>query len=141
MATLIFYLAVVILALGWWVAISAWPQLPVRIPVHFNLTGDPDRWGPRWMIFIGPLAGSVICAVLAWLFNRPDALARFPMAARVPLNCLLLIEAGLFAYLTWQMCRVAVGQARGLGVWFLPVLLGALTLVAVWLALTAHRTG
>lgn len=141
MATLIFYLAVVILALGWWVAISAWPQLPARIPVHFNLTGEPDRWGARWMIFIGPLTGSVICAVLAWLFNRPDALARFPMAARAPLNCLLLVEAGLFTYLTWQMCRVAVGEARSLGVWFLPVLLGVLTLVSVWLALTTHRTG
>ncbi len=26
-----------------------WNFMPARVPVHFGLSGQPDRWGPAWM--------------------------------------------------------------------------------------------
>jgi uncharacterized membrane protein len=34
----------------------AWPQVPERIPVHWNLTGEVDGYGSRWIgLFLLPL--------------------------------------------------------------------------------------
>lgn len=35
-------------------AIIVFPKLPEIIPVHFDATGVPDRYGSRWSIFIFP---------------------------------------------------------------------------------------
>ena len=48
-------LSVVVLILGWSLALSVYPRLPERVPVHFGLRGEADRWGGRWMIFMIPL--------------------------------------------------------------------------------------
>jgi len=56
-------LSVVVLILGWWIALSVYQRLPERVPVHFGLTGEADRWGGRWMIFLIPLVSTVIFAI------------------------------------------------------------------------------
>jgi len=40
-------LSIVVLILGWWIALSVYPRLPERVPVHFGLTGKADWWGGR----------------------------------------------------------------------------------------------
>ncbi len=30
------------------VAVVSWPQLPEQIPVHWNIEGQPDRFGSKW---------------------------------------------------------------------------------------------
>lgn len=35
-----------------------WDRVPERMPVHFDLTGEPDRYGSRFAgLFVAPLAG------------------------------------------------------------------------------------
>lgn len=48
------------------VSIFACPILPEKIPVHYNLAGEVDRWGDRLEIFIIP----ILTAVLGWVFGR-----------------------------------------------------------------------
>src|SRR5262245_30336931 len=116
-------LSVVVLILGWWIALSVYPSLPERVPVHFGVTGEADRWGGRWMIFLMPLVGAAVIAFGYWLFEylSPGSPRPIPPVLRMPLHLLPLILGGIFTYITWRMSEVAFGRARGLGGWFLPV--------------------
>ncbi len=42
----------------------AYPRLPARIPMHFNLAGQPDRWGGRGGLIVLALAPVVMTVVL-----------------------------------------------------------------------------
>ncbi|MFM7328924.1 MAG: DUF1648 domain-containing protein, partial [Bacteroidota bacterium] len=44
----------------WGLAISAYPTLPETIPTHFNATGEVDGSGPKDMIWIAPIIGSLL---------------------------------------------------------------------------------
>ena len=116
-------LTVVVLILGWWIALSVYPRLPERVPVHFGLTGEADRWGGRWTIFLIPMVSTMIFALDYWIFEyaSPRSPKPIPPEMRAPLHLLLLELSVIFAYITLRMSRVAFGRARGLGGWFLPV--------------------
>jgi hypothetical protein len=128
-------LSVVVLILGWWIALSVYPRLPERIPVHFGVTGEADRWGGRWMIFVMPLVGAVVIALNYWLFEylSPGSPRPIPPELKTPLHLLLLVLSVIFTYITWRMSEVAFGRARGLGGWFLPVALIAVFGVCGWM--------
>jgi hypothetical protein len=135
MTALIDSLAVIFLILGWWVALSAYPRLPERIPVHFGLSGEADAWGGRWMIFLMPVIGAAIFAFDYWLFNYANVRSARPLppAAQPALHLLLLELILIFTYITWRMSEVAFGRARGLGVWFLPATLLAIFATCGWM--------
>ena len=48
------------------VSIFACPILPQKIPAHYNLAGEVDRWGSRQEILIIP----ILTMVLGWIFRR-----------------------------------------------------------------------
>jgi len=128
-------LSLVVLILGWWIALSVYPRLPERVPVHFGLTGKADRWGGRWMIFLIPLVSTVIFALDYWIFEyaSPRSPKPIPPEMSTPLHLLLLELSVIFAYITWRMSEVAFGRARGLGGWFLPVALIAVFATCGWM--------
>jgi hypothetical protein len=125
--------ALIILVLSWWVAISSYPRLPDSIPVHFGVTGDADRWGGRWMIFLTPAIATTIIAVDWFIFTRLSGTSRMPATLLLPLHLLLLELTLLFTYVTWRMTEVAFGRAKGLGLWFLPVVLLAVFSTSAWM--------
>jgi uncharacterized membrane protein len=49
------------------------PQLPERIPCHFNAAGQPDGWGPKSSAVAVPAIGHsfyCILTVLLWFPQR-----------------------------------------------------------------------
>jgi len=100
--------------------------LPDRLPIHFDLRGRPDSWGPRWSI-LGFLALSAgIQVLMRWTgrgdaeFNSPVRLtpenaARQERLARLLVDCLRVELAWLFAFLGWKIVAVARGRSSGLG--------------------------
>lgn len=144
----------------WWRAISWWPRLPEKIPIHFNAAGEPDRWVERsigaW--FLAPIIMVALCvflgAIARWIdrlaihapgllnIPRKDLFMRLSPAGRgavvLPTRSLLvwvLVGVNLLGLTIVEgMGRVAVvGQAT---VSLLPVLLfvafaGALCFVSV----------
>ena len=133
-------LSAVALILGWWIAFSVYPRLPERVPVHFGLTGEADRWGGRWMIFLIPLVSTMIFALNYWIFEyaSPISPKPIPPEMRTPLHLLLLVLSVIFTYITWRMSEVAFRRARGLGGWFLPAALIAVFGVCGWIWLLAR---
>jgi uncharacterized protein DUF1648 len=128
-------LSVVVLILGWALALSVYPRLPERVPVHFGLRGEADRWGGRWMIFLIPIVSTSIVALDYWIFEyvSPGSPRPIPPETRTPLHLLLLELSVIFTYITWRMSEVAFGRARGLGGWFLPVALIAVFATCGWM--------
>ena len=140
MIILIDALAVIVLILGWWIALSSYPHLPEKIPVHFGITGQPDGWGGKWMIFLLPAIATMILVFEYSTFkygivktNRP-----VPEAAMVPLRLLMLELSVIFTYGVWRMSEVAFGRASGLGVWFLPVTVIVLLATSAWMWLAGR---
>jgi hypothetical protein len=133
-------LTIIILALSWWIALSAYPNLPERIPTHFGFTGEADGWGARWTIFLMPLIGTLMFVLDYWLFNRVvvgDS-RPIPPAVKTPLHLLLLELSVVFTFITWRTSEVAFGRARGLGPWFLPVTLFAVLGTCGWMWALGH---
>lgn len=56
-----FVLAIV--SIPWIYLASIWNSLPERIPVHFDITGTPDKYGRKNEIFFGP----IICTAVSLL--------------------------------------------------------------------------
>lgn len=96
------------------------PSLPARVPVHWGLDGQPDRWGSRWeLLLLGP--GLVLLTgVLVAVFDRIDLVKR-PGDDERPKMRVLQGTLGLMAGLH----GVILGHVAGL----FGDLLGALTLV------------
>jgi hypothetical protein len=128
-------LSVVVLILGWRLALSVYPELPERVPVHFGLRGEADRWGGRWMIFMIPLVSTTIVALDYWIFEyvSPGSPRPIPPEMKTPLHLLLLELSVIFTYITWRMSEVAFGRARGFGGWFLPLALIAVFATCGWM--------
>lgn len=134
MILLIDTLAIVFLIIGWWVALGAYPRLPEKIPIHFGISGEPDGWGARWMIFLMPVIATLIVAMNWFIFfTRLKGSPQMPAAMELPLHLLVFEMTALFTYITWRMTEVAFERAKGLGVWFLPITLLGIMGTGAWM--------
>ncbi len=150
----------------WVLAVLAWPDLPARIPMHYDLGGQPDRWVDKSVLSwfglpaLGTLLGVVMGLLLPrwvmgmarrnspWL-NVPDKrrFAALPEAGRVRavlplvmgLTWIVLLLQVMFAWLVVGGARVASGEWATLPAW--PVLLpiAAIGLVVVVMFVAGQR--
>jgi uncharacterized membrane protein len=66
--TRLYWIAAVVLVLAAWGAAAAfYPQLPAKIPTHWNLHGKIDGYGPKGTIFIMPAAMTGMLGLFALL--------------------------------------------------------------------------
>lgn len=100
----------------------AWASLPPSIPVHFGITGRPDRWRPRAQAWLLPVMALIVYGFMsqasgtwAWaLQGRAD----LPAGAEIPLLIKPVI-ALLMACANAMLTRVARKQADALNGWLL----------------------
>jgi len=131
-------LTIIFLALGWWSALASYPNLPETIPVHFGLSGEADGWGSRWMIFLMPVIATLIVAVDWFIFMRLEGSPKMPAPMKLPLHLMMLELTLLFSYITWRMSEVAFEPAKGLGIWFLPVVLLSIMGTSAWMIIAGN---
>jgi uncharacterized membrane protein len=130
---------ILIAALLW----RCYGELPERIPDHFdaqgqvNSTGDADT-----LLAIGLL--SLCMVIFLQILNRSPHLFNYPVkiteenAARQYHNAqrvvrvLNVVVSLTFAYLSYRIIQIALGQAVGIGWWFLPLLLVVILVVMVF---------
>lgn len=110
----------------------ALPGLPERVPVHWNIHGEADRWGSPWsLLLIGPvlMAGTMVMfAVLPWLSPK-----RFEVDSSMRAYlAFMLILVGMFGYFfavsLWAALNGPMGAPRAIigGLCVLSILLGNL---------------
>lgn len=110
------------LAAVWALALAWWPSLPARIPLHFDGSGSPTRWGPSSQWFLLPTIATLVIGLVGgiggvlpslirhhpglvntprkaqWLALGAEARIRVMQPMRWLLACTGLAMGGLFAW-------------------------------------------
>jgi len=122
-----------------------YPELPDRIPRHYDASGQITAYGGKGMIWVMPILGLITYAGLFFLnkiphlFNYPITISpenvarQYHMATRLirTLNVIIVVT---FLYMTYATIQNALGNQEGLGKEFIPVFLFALLgTIAVYL--------
>lgn len=111
-----------------------WGKLPEEIPGHFNGAGEVDRWGSKIELLILPFIGLFLWILLGLLEKAPHMhnyparlnesnVEAFYLNSRKGLNEIKNLCLILFAAISFQMIRIALGEAENIGWWFLPTVL------------------
>lgn len=120
----------------------SWRHLPSTVPHHFNVSGRPDSFGDKSILWILPVIATVTHAVLLLLgvlalSQGGNSVAETRVAAEVVTATAAYSAWTLFA-VTRGTIDVGLGRRESLGRWFLPVVLGAVGLL-ILLALIRLR--
>lgn len=119
----------------WGFTIANYTNLPETIPIHYNGAGEVDGYGGKATILALPLIATLLFVGLTFLnkfphiFNYPikitedNALKQYTNATRL-IRLLKLIIVIIFGLIVFKTIQNSNAQADGLGVWFLPVILG-----------------
>jgi uncharacterized membrane protein len=109
-------------------------DLPERVPVHFNIEGEPDDYGTRFSLLLLPVTGLVMYLGMTILegyphiYNYPvqitheNALNQYRLATRL-IRILKSVILLIFSFITFRTIQTALGEGIGLGKAFLPVFL------------------
>lgn len=143
---------------GWFLIVAVWgftlsnyQSLPNTIPIHYNGAGVADGFGDKWIILTLPFIATVIFIGLTVLnkyphiFNYPteitkdNALSQYTNATRliIYLKGIIVVIFGLIAY---QTISLANGLSEGLGVWFLPLILGLVFMPIIFYLVRSTRS-
>ena len=117
------------------------PHLPETIPTHFTGSGHANEYGGKDSFLILPGVALFIYVLMTLINLVPhkfnftvkitpaNALRQYAMATRM-VRTLKVILIWVFWYISYSTIQVAKGTIPGLGLWFVPVLLG-LTFVPI----------
>ena len=101
--------APLLLAAMWAFALAVYPRLPARIPIHWNLHGEVDRWGGRGGAFLLPAIATALAGLMVFVLPRIDPRRanweKFSDELRIVVNVILLFMAWIEA--------VTLGAALG----------------------------
>ncbi|MCM2316179.1 MAG: DUF1648 domain-containing protein [Thermoanaerobaculia bacterium] len=123
--------------------------MPERVPLHFGVSGQPDRWGSPVELMILPTIGIVMWVSLELLARAPhiynypvpitmeNAPCQYTLARRL-VRWLSAALVWFFALLLLETARVASGVRSDLGPAIVFVPLGGIVAV-VWYFVAAIR--
>ena len=117
--------------------IYIWKNLPEKIPAHYNLSGEIDRWGSKWELLIMPIL-SIFSYGFITIFERfPESYnypkrmnesnaPQFYLAARKMLNEVKNITIIIFSLIMIESITIALGIWKGLGIGLFWILIIAI---------------
>lgn len=126
------------------------PKLPESIPSHFNGAGQPDEYSGKSTFWLLPAIALFIYALLSLIALVPhqfnftvnitpaNALKQYTFAIRL-MRYLKAAIIYLFFYISYATIRVAAGTDSGLGIWFLPFVLGGIFIPLIIYFILASR--
>jgi uncharacterized membrane protein len=144
--------------IGWLLIISVWgftvinyANLPETIPTHYNGAGQADGFGGKATILTLPLIATVLFGGLTFLskfphiFNYPtnitqhNALRQYTNATRM-IRYLKLIIVVIFGLIAFKTIQNGNEEAKGIGIWFLPLTLGLIFIPTIYFVIKSFQT-
>ncbi|NOT74209.1 MAG: DUF1648 domain-containing protein [Cyclobacteriaceae bacterium] len=134
----------------WVLAVVNYSSLPDVIPIHFNAAGESDSFGGKGNILILSFVATMIFIGLTILnkfphvFNYPASLtkenapAQYTHATRM-IRFLKMTLVIVFGLIVFKIIQNANAQSDGLGVWFLPFVLGLILIPAAYFIIKSTR--
>jgi len=127
--------AALLMLLVLWVLVAiAYPYLPDVIPIHFNIKGQADGFGPKDFIWLEPLVASVLYTVMTLVNRRPDTFnypvkitpenagRQYALASRL-MRYLKLVVVAVMLLIVLFVALPAMGMVLALPAWLLPAFL------------------
>lgn len=108
----------------------SWFVLPGAVPIHFGITGEPDDWAGKESLLAFGVLSLGLYIFLTWLNRRPQSF-NYPVPItehnrerqyRIGQSLISSVKAEavwLLAIISWCSIQVALGRSKGLGVFFL----------------------
>ncbi len=125
-------------------------ELPNEIPIHFGANGKADGYSGKGMIWFLPVVGMLIYMLMFWInkyphtFNYPQKITEenAPKQYRIVTRVIRIsnaITCCFFAYLTYSIIQVALGNQHGLGTYSMIVFLIVLFVPIIYYLYQATR--
>jgi uncharacterized membrane protein len=117
----------------------AWDTLPADVPRHYGLSGQPDAYAGKAILWSLPIISLFLWGLLTAAgylarvkLKRPNSGPTAETGAVKSLVTALKAEIGLlFLYIIWRTLAVARGDASGLGPLFLPLFLAVTAVIVI----------
>ena len=111
------------------IATIAFFQLPERIPIHWNLYGQVDRWGARGTLWILPAIILLLGILSEWLPRRAANYEKFAAVMnRINFGLALFLNAVMLWVVYLTLTTLQQGQPSAACFRFMPAALGLLFL-------------
>jgi uncharacterized membrane protein len=142
-------LSALILTATWFLAVYAFSFLPETIPVHFDLKGNPNRFGSKANLVVLPIISTILYTGMTiinrypHIFNYPvkiteeNALRQYTNATKM-LRVLKLVVLIVFFTIVFFTVRSASG-ATFQGIWILPFMLAVVYVPLGYFIVRAYR--
>lgn len=98
-------------------------SLPARIATHFGLSGKPDGYGDKGILWVMALAATIVYSLTSTapfyphLMNVPEPRTPKKIGVAIGMIRILKLETTVFiAALVWMMIETARGNAGGIGI-------------------------
>ncbi|WP_373550614.1 DUF1648 domain-containing protein [Haliscomenobacter sp.] len=136
-------MALLLMCLQVYLVVQYWPDLPERLPTHYNFQGKPDAYGAKSSILFLPLLG-------VGIFVMTTVVAMYPQSMNLPVkvtdenreqlyakgtrfvHILRFLISVLFAYILWGTIGVGLGWQNQLDNRILIGFLGLMALTMLW---------
>jgi len=124
--------------------------LPETVPTHFDASGKPDDYGSKTTLLILPVIALVIYSILSLIGRIPEKLnypvkitpansrRQYTLGIRL-IRYLKLAIVLMFFFISYKTVMIALGNSSGLGIWFLPVLIGIILMPIIIYFILALR--
>jgi uncharacterized membrane protein len=127
------------LAAAWIVCFAGYQNVPETVPSHFDAAGKPDAYGDKAIIFLLPIVATVVYVIMTLITGFRSKLisrsggtsARNYDESKLILRLLKLMIILLLLYILVFTMKTAHGTASGLGKWFLPFTIVAMSIAVV----------
>lgn len=117
--------------------VSMWSGVPDKVPMHYNIRGEVDRWGDKSELIAEPViaialyAGLTAVSFFPRIWNVPFSITEKNVESIYGVTQTLLISIKLIVAATfWYLVWTALAQ-RELSPAFLPLELGAMAAVII----------
>ncbi|KAB2495307.1 DUF1648 domain-containing protein [Priestia endophytica] len=127
----------------------SWYDIPTKVPAHYNIAGEVNRWGSKWELLLLPGISTFLLILMTLLekfpnvhnyparFNENNA-AQFYLNSRKLVNMLKNICLILFFLIVFESVSISLGWEFDIGIWFLPFMLIS-TLLPIVISLLERR--
>ncbi len=134
----------------WVLVITSYNSLSDTITVHYDLDGKGDRIGGKENIFALPIVATILFLGLTILNRYPhhfnyltkiteeNVHRQYSIATKM-IRFLKLMVVIIFGLIEWKTIQNAQGAADGLGMWFLPMILGIIFIPLIFFIVKSFK--